>query len=456
MRLASFVLLSCGLLRAAGPFLVEPYLQLGDSRNLQKAETLALLWQTPDEQAAWTVEVKRQVGKVPTPSWRKMEVPSARKIAVQGIEPHLVWRATLTGLQPGAEFEYRLLKNGKAVFDGKGRAKKAAGQAFRFVAFGDCGAATPSEKAIAAQALKQDPDFIFIPGDIVYTRGRIAEYREKFFPYYNSEDAPLMRSILFVSAPGNHDTLGRDLTMSPDGLAYFYYWAQPLNGPAHSSFANLAGPEAAQNGFRDAAGDNFPRMANFSFDYGNSHWLILDSNPYAEWTDPKLRKWIADDLASTRATWKFVGFHHPGFNSSKAHREEQQARVLSEVFEAGGVDVVISGHVHNYQRTYPMTFKAGPVTYPLKLVEGQWTLDKSFDGDRNKSPKGVIYLITGAGGAGLYDPTQNGDPSSWLEFTMKFRSDVHSLTSAEVDGRTVRFKQVSETGEVIDSFAISK
>lgn len=455
MRLAS-VLLFCASLRAASPFLVEPYLQLGDARLLQQSETLTLLWQTPDDSSDWAVELKRPLGKMKTPLWRKTNAPTNRRIVVRGIEPHRVWRATLTGLAPGADFEYRVLHAGKPVFDGKGRARKGANQAFKFVAFGDCGSNTPSEKLVAGQALKQNPDFVFIPGDIVYTRGRIAEYREKFWPFYNSGEEPLMRSILFISAPGNHDTAGRDMSAFPDGLAYYYYWAQPLNGPMHSSFGTLTGADTDQGAFRDAAAENFPRMSNFSFDYGNSHWLVLDTNTYAEWTDPKLRQWIADDLASTKATWKFVGFHHPGFNSSKAHREEQQARVLSELFEAGGVDVVISGHVHNYQRSFPMTFKGEPATFPLKQVAGKWSLDKSYDGEKNTSPKGVIYLVTGAGGAGLYDPAQTDNPETWLEFTAKFKSNVHSLTSAEIDGRTAKFRQISETGEVLDSFTITK
>jgi hypothetical protein len=197
-------------------------------------------------------------------------------------------------------------------------------------------------------------------------------------------------------------------------------------------------------------------MGNFSFDYGNSHWLVLDSNPYVDWTDPGLRKWIADDLGATKATWKFVGFHHPGFNSSKAHREEQQMRVLSDVFEAGGVDVVIAGHVHNYQRSYPLTFRADTTPFPRRQVSGEWRLDKSFDGEKNTQPKGVIYLVTGGGGAGLYDPPQTDDPSTWLEFTTRFKSNVHSLTAVDVDGRTAKFRQISDAGNVIDSFTITK
>ena len=132
-------------------------------------------------------------------------------------------------------------------------------------------------------------------------------------------------------------------------------------------------------------------------------------------------------------------------------------RLLSDVFEAGGVDVVIEGNVHNYQRTFPMTFKAKPpAATPILAVDGQWTLDKNFDGAKNTQPHGVIYLITGAGGAGLYDTDQNDDASTWLEFTAKFNSKVHSLTVADVEGRTARFRQVSAAGDVIDSFVISK
>ena len=108
-----------------------------------------------------------------------------------------------------------------------------------------------------------------------------------------------------------------------------------------------------------SAGAAYPRMANFSFDYGNSHWTVLDSNPYVDWTNPDLRAWVERDLAAARNhAWRFVAYHHPGFNSSKAHSSDQQMRLLAEVFEAGQVDVVFSGHVHNYQRTFPLQFRA--------------------------------------------------------------------------------------------------
>ena len=134
-------------------------------------------------------------------------------------------------------------------------------------------------------------------------------------------------------------------------------------------------------------------MANFSLDYGNAHWTVLDANATVDWTDRELQEWVASDLAAAKgATWRFVSFHQPGFNSSKTHFNEQYMRTLSPIFEEGKVDVVFNGHVHNYQRSYPLRFAPAPrdsgasvsdkdgKTTKTRHVDGKFTLDKSFDG----------------------------------------------------------------------------
>src|SRR5262249_31229676 len=272
------------------------------------------------------------------------------------------------------------------------------------------------QRAIAYQTYQARPDFVFITGDIVYGRGLISEYREKFFPVYNAEKAspligaPLTCSTLFLAAPGNHDIERPDLEKNSDALAYFYYWAQPLNGPLGTvGTANppaLTGPQANQEAFLSAAGRNFPRMANFSFDYGNAHWTVLDSCHHTDWTSAQLRDWVQKDLAAAQgATWRFVAVHHPPFNSSKSHFNDPWMRVLADLFEQGKVDIVFGGHVHNYQRTYPLHYTAKPgadgkLVAANGAVAGEWTLDKTFDGKRHTKPNGILYLITGGGGAG--------------------------------------------------------
>ena len=274
--------------------------------------------------------------------------------------------------------------------------------------------------------------------------------------------APLIRSTLFVAAPGNHDVLRANLTQNPDALAYFLYWSQPLNGPLNSiddpSTPSFQATEEEKKAFLETASATYPRMANFSFDYGNAHWTVLDANPNVDWTSPALRDWVAKDLASAKsATWRFVGFHHPGFNSSKAHFGDQWMRRLSDVFEAGGVDIVFSGHVHNYQRSFPLRFKAKPAGFESKnLVDGDWTLDKEFDGVRKTKPNGVVYLVTGAGGAHLYNPEQQDDPASWQAFTTKFVSKVNSFTVVDAHGRKLAIRQISKDGQELDNFVVTK
>ena len=486
--LAGALLLS-QTLPSADPFLEKPYVQLGDAPKLSSSESLVLIWHTENVPAKWEVEVRtskdsawRSAGDV---KWQVVSAPAGEPAiagkdgakkdapASPAIDPHIVYRARMTNLVPGQEFQYRVLKAGKPVFDAKARARKSEGQAFRLALFGDCGQGTPSENAIAYQAYLAKPDFIFIPGDIVYGSGRISEYRTKFFPTYNSDEpsasngAPLLRSVPFIAAPGNHDTALANFRRYPDALAYFLYWDQPLNGPsappdAVNATHKLTGSKAAQPIFLAGAEPRYPRMANFSFDYGNSHWTVLDANTYMDWSNPSLREWLTNDLAAAQsATWRFVAFHQPGFNSSKEHFTEQQMRPLSPLFEAGHVDIVFAGHVHNYQRSFPLTFVPAKMpdtsaARPNAEVAGDWKLDKTFGDGPKAKPHGVIYIVSGAGGADLYNPEQQTDPATWQTFTDKFISQVHSLSVVDIQGKTLHLKQVSETGETVDSFGIAK
>jgi hypothetical protein len=289
---------------------------------------------------------------------------------------------------------------------------------------------------------------------------------------YNSDKAspllgaPLIRSTVFLAAPGNHDLVEGDFDRIPDAFAYFYYWDVPQNGPVTNPAAagapRLKGAENRRRAFLKAAGPAFPRSANFAFDYGDVHWTILDANPHVDWTTPALRDWLAADLATAQdKPWRFVAFHHPAFNSSKAHFDDQRMRVLAPVLEAGKVAVVFTGHVHNYQRSYPLKFSPalqpdGRTYGPDGRVDGQWTLDKTFDGATQTRPEGVIYLVTGAGGAKLYDPKQESDRASWQPYTLRFTSHVHSITVADVAPESVTIRQLSAEGEELDRFVVTR
>jgi hypothetical protein len=460
-----------------GTFMVQPYLQPGDAPKpgADGREHLALLWQTPDPgegaDAPWSVEVQADPGN----EWVAAGAPTSRRLAVEGVPPIRLYRADLTGLKPGAGFTYRVRRGNQAVFEARGSTRKPAGTPHRFVAFGDCALKnSPGQKAVAYQTYLARPDYVMITGDIVYSRGRASEYLDHFFPVYNADKAdpkvgaPLLRSTVFLAAPGNHDLVERNLDRLPDTLGFFYEWALPLNGPspaAGSGLKALGGSEARRQAFLEAAGPAFPKMANYSYDYGDVHWTVLDANPHAEWSEGALRDWVEADLAAARGSaWRLVALHHPPFHSSKSHADDQRMRLLAPVFEKHGVAVVLAGHVHNYQRSRPLKFTAGPPPADAKTgrygpagqVDGKWVLDGTYDGKTHTRPDGVIYLVTGAGGARLYNPEQTDMPDSWRDYTARFVSNVHSLTVVDVTPEALTCRQVAADGTEVDRFVVTR
>ena len=451
-------------------FIVSPYLQIGNTATVQ---SLQLLWHAADSTADWQAEYKI----IENAKWLRAEKPTATTINIAGTNPYEVYRSTLKGLIAGSTFTYRVLKNNKEVFTAQAKAPKSADQAFRFVASGDMGAGTVEAKQIANGIFAAHPDFVTISGDIVYEYGLASEYKTKFWPIYNADKVdtvgvPLMRSVPFIAAVGNHDADTRDLDKYPDALAYYLFWDQPLNGPVGKEGGAivplLKGSESNKKAFLEGAAERYPRMTNYSFNYGNAHYTVLDADTYVDWTNKELTDWVAKDLADANgATWRFVIYHHPGFSSAIDHFEQQQMRLLAPVFEKGKVDVVLTGHVHNYQRTYPMFFepdRKGTLlvggkdskTIRGRVVNGKWTLDKPFDGKTNTSPKGVIYIVTGAGGQELYNPEQENDVDSWQKFTDKFISTIHSFTVIDVNGKKIIVRQLTAVGKELDKFEISK
>ena len=179
---------------------------------------------------------------------------------------------------------------------------------------------------------------------------------------------------------------------------------------------------------------------------------------------------MENDLKNSRATWKIVAFHHPRFNSSRAHYDAQWMRVLSPVFERSGVDMVLNGHVHNYQRSYPLKFEpkrnaaGNAVIDTTGRVDGKFTLDREFDGKKKTRPNGVLYIVTGAGGAGLYDTAFSNKPEmwkhepaeNWVPFTVKLISNVHSFSVIETRQRRLTLRQIDVKGNLLDKIDITK
>ncbi|MBP9091680.1 metallophosphoesterase [bacterium] len=452
------------------PFIVKPYLQLGLEAK-SDATAATVVWFTSNDSHKWSASVKS--GKAT--EYRPAESILERLIALPGFSsPIKKYTARLKKLTPGEGFQYQIKQDGALVFEATATAKKSAAQPFKVAIFGDCGENTNGQREIANEVFKAKPDFVLIPGDIVYRHGLYSQYLTNYFPIYNLDQskesaskalsAPMLRSIFTVGVLGNHDLgLDGDVTnfdKHNDAMAYFLFWDQPLNGfgtkYGEKNTPPITGSENKQILFKKSVGDAYPQMANFSFDYGNAHWTVLDGNYYMDWSDEKTRKWLIEDLKKAQsATWRFVSFHQPAFSIDMPHGNEQRMRLISDILSKYKVDMVFAGHAHCYERSFPLNFAAKDGARQLSMhqdgtVDGAFAIDHNFDGLTKTKPAGIIHIVTGAGGARLYP---QGSPSDYI---LKYDSSDYSYTNMEVVGKTVTIKQINSKGKVIDHFTVTK
>lgn len=460
-------------------FIVKPYLQLGLEEK-SDASTATVVWFTSNDTHKWSVLVQAvnssgkagkaakaaKTAKTTIESERPADSILERLVALPGFSsPIKKYTARLKKLTPGEPFSYKIKRDDSLVFSATATAKKTAAQPFKVAIFGDCGENSIGQKEIAAEVFKAKPDFILIPGDIVYRHGLYSQYLTNFFPIYNNDQhVPMMRSIFSVGVLGNHDIAldgnATNFDKHNDAMAYFLFWDQPLNGfgtkYGEKNTTPITGAENKQMLFKKSVGDAYPQMANFSFDYGNAHWTVLDGNYYMDWSDEKTRKWLIEDLKKAQsATWRFVTFHQPAFTIDLPHGNEQRMRMISDILSKYKVDMVFAGHAHCYERSYPLVFspKAGARHFSMAAdgtVDGAFTFDRNFDGITKTKPQGIIHIVTGAGGAKLYP---QGSPSDYI---LKYDSADYSYTSMEVVDKTVSIKQINTKGKVIDQFTVTK
>ena len=474
MKHVLFISLTFLVMTAAGQqILVSPYLQPGNAPTLLR-EQKVLIWHTDSIQGVFKVEFAPGEALSSSP---KISTAKVSPVTLHiGGKTSLLYRATLSGLNFDAAYSYRVSLGDKIISEETfiTRTKKSM---TRFVVFGDCGTGSPQQKAIAYQVSQQKPQFVLVAGDNVYSSGLMREYQTRFFPAYLSPEnspekgAPLMKSIPFYMLVGNHDVQATDLDKFPDGLAFFYYNDLPLNAPVAELTVKATGSPETVKAFEKATGGRYPKLANYSFDCGNVHITCLDANVYANPLEATLVEWMRRDISSSKADWKIVAFHQPGFNGSSTHYNYQPMRLLSPLLEELEVDMVLCGHVHNYQRTRPLKFvpkrnEAGDryIISPEGKVDGVFTLDEKFDGLSNTKPRGIIYIVSGAGGAGLYDAAiskkpdlwKHEPPENWVPFIVKLISDIHSFTVIETEGKKLTLRQLDAQGVAVDEIHVTK
>jgi 3',5'-cyclic AMP phosphodiesterase CpdA len=284
-----------------------------------------------------------------------------------------VW-ATVTGLVPGTVYCYSIA-NGTRLTERTGfrTAPSSTDAPVRFLAFGDSGVGGGDQRTLRNRMLDFPFDLIVHTGDVAYSDGSLAQYERNVFGIYGQ----MFRNVPFFPAAGNHDY------KTMDGEPFRYVFALP--------------------------GDNHEKW--YSYDWGSVHFVALDTeSDYATQA-----RWLAKDLAATTLPWKIVYLHRPPYSSGAHGSDVQLRRVLAPILETHGVQLVLAGHDHDYERMKPQG--------------------------------GVNYVVTGGGGRGTYDVGRSS-------FTA-FSEEVIHFVYVEVGGDELVLHAIDATGTEFDSLSIT-
>lgn len=295
-------------------FEIGPYLQ-----QLQPTTT-AVVWQTYDP--ATTV---LHFG------------PAGGLLGVIKRDPQLTRRhvVRIGDLQPGTEYQYRWESDGRLSEPFSFSTPPADPSAFTFGVIGDFGIGSAAARSNLAR-LSEDPkvDLALTTGDNAQIYGTEEEYRN----FVLGPLRDLIQRRPFWPSIGNHD----------------YY-----NFQNYKRFFDL------------------PRYGRYyHFTYGGVLFLALDSNSFG----PRQRRWARKVLRRSGASCKVAYFHHPLYSSGPGYRNPVRKRRREQfvpILQRGGVDLVLNGHVQNYERSKPL-----------------------WSGRRSKK-RGIVYIVTGGGGAPL-------------------------------------------------------
>ena len=283
----------------------------------------------------------------------------------------------LTDLLPSTLYHYQVVYGDTATGDFTFRTAVTFDEPFRFVAYGDCRTGHYDHIDVVNRIIALDPYFVLNTGDLVENGYSETDWRNYFLVI--SSLTSFSQNYPIYSALGNHEN---------ESPLYYNYFYLPHNNPDSTE-------------------------AYYSFDYGNSHFICLDTEiPYT--VGSKQYTWLEQDLqaASSTATFIFVFFHKPPYSSGAVHGSNISVRnTLCPLFEQYGVDMVFNGHDHIYERTIPIN--------------------------------GVTYVVTGGGGAPLY----NVGTSSWTAYSEK----TYHCCLITVDANSFFLEMVRKDGTIGDT-----
>jgi acid phosphatase type 7 len=372
------------------------------------------------------------------------------------------WKTTehivaLEGLSPSTKYHYAI-GNAERTFAGGDDdhafvtlPKPGTRQPIRTWVIGDAGTASAKGNVgLQAQvrdayyqfSAKRPTDVFLMLGDNAYSSGTDAEYQIAVFDMYKDT----MRKVVTWPTLGNHDA-GSATSVTQSG-AYYDIFTLPTLGQAGGL---ISGTEAY-----------------YSFDYGNIHYVCLDSSSTDRSAGSPMLIWLKNDLASTKQDWIIAYWHHPpytkGSHDSNTDRTSIEMRTnVLPILEAGGVDLTLTGHSHSYERSFLLDGHYGvqtTLTEKMKLDAGDGRPDgKGAYRKVTLGPgvhEGAVHVVAGSSGK-VSDKNEKSAARGFLDHSAMFIS-LAKLGSMvlDVDGSRLDATFLSEKGERLDYFSMVK
>ena len=348
---------------------------------------------------------------------------------------------TLTGLTPDTQYFYAvgtttaMLAGGNTNYYFMTSPPNGMAVPTRIWALGDAGTRTASQRAVrdafySANAGRHT-DLWLMLGDNAYETGTDAEFQKAVFDMYPQT---LRTSVLWPTL-GNHDT--DSSTSYVDTYPYFKMFTLPRNG--------------------EAGGLASGTEHYYSFDFGNVHFICLDSQTANRSTNGPMATWAAADIGATTAEWIIAFWHHPPY--SKGSHDSDVETQLAEmrrnflpILEAGGVDLVLSGHSHSYERSFLIDGhygRSGTLTSAMIKNGGSGRDPNPYTKpEGNGGRQGTVYAVAGA--SGRISGGALNHPAMYLSLNV--------LGSLVIDVMTNRMdvSYLDNLGAVRDTFVIQK
>jgi len=347
----------------------------------------------------------------------------------------------LTGLNPNTKYFYNVgsssaVQAGDASYYFKTSPTAGTALPTRIWVIGDAGTGTSGQAAVynAYRNFTGSTytDFWLMLGDNAYSSGTDAEYQTAMFNVYPE----MMRQSPLWATIGNHDGVSADSATQTG--PYYDIHTFPKNG--------------------EAGGVASGTEAYYSFNYGNIHVIVLDSNETSRATTGAMMNWMKSDLANVTATWLVAVWHHPPYTKG-SHDSDTETNLIEmrqnflPVLENYGVDLVLSGHSHSYERSKFIDGHYGlsstyNSSYEINGGSGRADGTGAYTKTASLPHSGAVYSVVGASGQ-VSGGTLN-HPAMFLSL-----NEMGSMV-IDVSGQTMDIKYLNNNGTVRDYFTLSK